>query len=155
MAGSGWSGHRGGRVCRHDRQHPSGAVDREPAGGSVVDSCDAPAPQRGGADCGDPQHALHGGNGRHHAAAPAIAAGIFDVYPPPPIGARSYLPSAPSFPLSHAASSLWRSWPSSSSACTADSLPVGCCARAMSCAWAASSSLPDATRANSNDCPCR
>lgn len=37
--------------------------------------------------------------------------------------------------LSHALSSLWRSWPSSSSAGTAESLPVGCCSRAMSWAW--------------------
>jgi hypothetical protein len=43
------------------------------------------------------------------------------------------------FPLSHAASNLCRSTPSSSSAGTAESLPAGCCALVMSWAWAASS----------------
>jgi hypothetical protein len=38
-----------------------------------------------------------------------------------------------------AASSLWRSWGSSSSARTVDSLPDACCARTISCAWPASS----------------
>ena len=46
-------------------------------------------------------------------------------------------PAQPS-PLSRAASSLWRSSPSSSSAGTAESLPVGCWARAMSSACATS-----------------
>ena len=73
--------------------------------------------------------------GKHHLAA---ADDYLSSHPQP--AEREDLRNQAPFPLIHARSSLWRSWPSRSSAGTADSRPVGCWALAMSWAWAASNS---------------
>jgi hypothetical protein len=92
------SGDSGGAVCRHDRQHPSGAADREPCNRPAADTCFASATQRGGEDCGDYQYPCQRGDDRHHPVTSAIKPGTTAVDAAQVIGAklrRVFLPSLP------------------------------------------------------------